>query len=90
VYWEFLFSRIGLPACFTDLFAMNLLLYGEGGERAFVRLQEEIMKDSDDQTIFAWKTYDAEQQLLGLLARSPARFMESGSIVADHDWRYGL
>jgi len=29
------------------------LLYGEG-ERAFVRLQEEIMKTSNDQSLFAW------------------------------------
>jgi len=29
-------------------------LYGEGGDRAFARLQEEIMKLSTDHTIFAW------------------------------------
>ncbi|KAF2873710.1 heterokaryon incompatibility protein-domain-containing protein, partial [Massariosphaeria phaeospora] len=29
------------------------LLYGEG-EKAFTRLQEEILKSSEDQTIFAW------------------------------------
>jgi hypothetical protein len=28
-------------------------LYGEGGEKAFVQLQEEIMKGSDDQSLFA-------------------------------------
>ncbi|KAF2673052.1 HET-domain-containing protein, partial [Microthyrium microscopicum] len=32
------------------------LLYGEG-TKAFIRLQEEIMKSSDDQSIFAWE-YD--------------------------------
>ncbi|ORY68186.1 heterokaryon incompatibility protein-domain-containing protein, partial [Pseudomassariella vexata] len=36
------------------LFNVNMpLLYGEG-KRAFMRLQEEILKDTDDQTLFAW------------------------------------
>lgn len=30
------------------------LLYGEGLKKAFMRLQEEIMKFSDDHTLFAW------------------------------------
>jgi hypothetical protein len=29
------------------------LVYGEGN-KAFIRLQEEIMKDSEDQSLFAW------------------------------------
>ena len=29
-------------------------IYGEGGQRAFVRLQEEILRHIPDQTIFAW------------------------------------
>ena len=41
--------------CLIGLFDVKMpLLYGEGGERAFTRLQEEIMKTSTDQTIFAW------------------------------------
>jgi hypothetical protein len=36
------------------LFGVNMpLLYGEG-EKAFIRLQEEIIRGSNDQTIFAW------------------------------------
>jgi hypothetical protein len=36
------------------IFDVNMpLLYGEG-KKAFVRLQEEIMKTSDDQSLFAW------------------------------------
>jgi hypothetical protein len=35
------------------------LLYGEG-ERAFVRLQEEIMKVSDDHSLFAWRDTSRE------------------------------
>ena len=37
------------------LFDVNIAtLYGEGGQRAFQRLQEEIMKHSHDTTLFAW------------------------------------
>ncbi|KAF2252085.1 HET-domain-containing protein, partial [Trematosphaeria pertusa] len=40
--------------CLLGIFDVNMpLLYGEG-EKAFVRLQEEIMKDSQDQSLFAW------------------------------------
>lgn len=45
--------------CLLGLFDVNMpLLYGEGA-MAFVRLQEEIMKVSDDHSIFAW-TWIAE------------------------------
>ncbi|KAI1622461.1 heterokaryon incompatibility protein-domain-containing protein [Exophiala viscosa] len=38
--------------CLMGIFNVNMsMLYGEG-ERAFIRLQEEIMKDSDDESIF--------------------------------------
>jgi hypothetical protein len=30
------------------------LLYGEGGNKAFIRLQLELLKKSDDESIFAW------------------------------------
>lgn len=46
--------------CLLGLFSVNMpLLYGEGA-RAFMRLQEEIMKVSDDQSIFAWASPDTE------------------------------
>ncbi|KAI1425616.1 HET-domain-containing protein [Xylaria sp. FL1777] len=45
--------------CLLGLFNVNMpLLYGEGA-MAFIRLQEEIMKVSDDHSIFAW-TWIAE------------------------------
>ncbi|KAJ3573388.1 hypothetical protein NPX13_g4724 [Xylaria arbuscula] len=64
--------------CLLGLFGVNMpLLYGEG-EQAFVRLQQEIMKESDDQTIFAWSISDfiadsgLEQDFQGgVLAPSP-------------------
>ncbi len=40
--------------CLLGLFSLNLnLIYGEGS-KAFIRLQEEIIKVSDDHSIFAW------------------------------------
>jgi hypothetical protein len=40
--------------CLLGIFGVNMpLLYGER-EKAFIRLQEEIMKNSDDQSLFAW------------------------------------
>jgi hypothetical protein len=42
-----------LAYCLLGLFSINMpMLYGEGA-RAFLRLQEEIIKRSDDQSIFA-------------------------------------
>ncbi|KAI6382690.1 hypothetical protein MCOR25_000501 [Pyricularia grisea] len=41
--------------CMLGIFDVNMpLLYGEGSN-AFVRLQEEIIKKSDDHSLFAWK-----------------------------------
>ncbi len=59
--------------CLMGLFEINMpMLYGEGGERAFVRLQEEIIKTSDDMSIFAWKDPAGSfSTYRGLLARHP-------------------
>lgn len=41
--------------CLLGLFNVNMpLLYGEGDVKAFVRLQEEIIKTADDRSIFIW------------------------------------
>ncbi|KAK5999164.1 Vegetative incompatibility protein HET-E-1 [Cladobotryum mycophilum] len=41
--------------CLLGIFDIKIpLMYGEGGSKAFYRLQEEIIKQSDDQTILAW------------------------------------
>ncbi|KAF2446873.1 ankyrin, partial [Karstenula rhodostoma CBS 690.94] len=64
--------------CLIGIFGINMpLLYGEG-ERAFLRLQEEIMKISDDHSLFAWRSSDNRG---GLLATSAASFMGSHKIV---------
>lgn len=61
------------------IFNVNMpMLYGEG-PRAFLRLQEEIMKHSDDHSIFAWsnKTYGFH----GMLAESPRDFASCSNII---------
>ncbi|PQE30544.1 HET domain-containing protein [Rutstroemia sp. NJR-2017a WRK4] len=73
--------------CLMGLFGVNMaMLYGEGGEKAFRRLQEQIMQDSDDETLFAWTNSDAERpELQGLLAKSPKDFRNSSSYIANYD-----
>ncbi|KAK2776372.1 het domain-containing protein [Colletotrichum kahawae] len=77
-----------LAYCLLGLFSVNMpLLYGEGA-RAFVRLQEAIMREIDDQSIFAWtkndllpsKSTSTEYHLAGLLADSPMHFLKSTGI----------
>ena len=66
--------------CLLGLFGVNMpLLYGEGRERAFRRLQEEIMRYSDDHSLFAWKSAVAPPS--GLLAESPDFFQDTGHYV---------
>ncbi|PVH86937.1 HET-domain-containing protein [Cadophora sp. DSE1049] len=61
------------------IFGVNMpMLYGEG-ERAFIRLQEEIMKHSNDHSLFAWSVEDEGYR--GLLARSPASFQHTYDVV---------
>ncbi|KAJ9663543.1 hypothetical protein H2198_000809 [Neophaeococcomyces mojaviensis] len=66
--------------CLMGLFGVNMpLLYGEG-ERAFLRLQEEIIKYNDDHSIFAWSM--GRKKFSGLLAPAPACFVGSDKIVS--------
>ncbi|KAF2636584.1 HET-domain-containing protein [Massarina eburnea CBS 473.64] len=52
------------------------MLYGEG-HNAFFRLQEEILKKTSDDSIFAWKDESATfSTYRGLLARSPDEFSQ--------------
>jgi hypothetical protein len=64
--------------CLLGIFEVNMpLLYGEG-ERAFIRLQEEIMKKSEDHSLFAWRDDGLMRgSFCGLLARSPTSFADS-------------
>ncbi|TGO23951.1 hypothetical protein BPAE_0116g00120 [Botrytis paeoniae] len=64
--------------CMLGIFDINMpLLYGEG-TKAFVRLQEEIIKVSDDHTIFCWTwTSTVSPAWMNLIAPSPDTFQGS-------------
>ncbi|KAK4544238.1 hypothetical protein LTR36_004448 [Oleoguttula mirabilis] len=55
------------------------MLYGEG-TRAFVRLQEELMKYSSDHSIFAWSLGTPDST--ALIAESPTNFEDSRPLVS--------
>lgn len=63
------------------------MIYGEGGKRAFARLQEQIVRSSTDQSIFAWIPESAQMSSSRhmLFAPDPSCFSRSGELqsVAD-------
>ena len=65
------------------IFSVNIpMLYGEG-DRAFRRLQEEIIKSTDDHSIFAWRypqSNTSEGVICGLLAEHPRFFVDSPAV----------
>jgi hypothetical protein len=71
--------------CLLGILEVNMpLLYGEG-HGAFRRLQEELIRRSNDQSIFAWwreRQFRPTRQnfLTGVLARSPRDFKDSGKV----------
>lgn len=72
-----------LAYCLMGIFNVNMpLLYGEG-PKAFIRLQEEILRETRDDSLFAWcstKEAAAETPYRGLFAGSPDEFLESVDI----------
>ena len=71
--------------CLLGIFGVSMpLLYGEG-RNAFIRLQEEILKISDDQSLFAWSLdpdVSGSLRQSGILAQSPYNFKSSLSVVS--------
>ncbi|KAI4156792.1 MAG: hypothetical protein L6R39_001014 [Caloplaca ligustica] len=60
--------------CLMGIFGVNMpLLYGEGN-KAFLRLQHEIARNMDDESLFAWHTDDLES---GIFAPDPHAFAGS-------------
>lgn len=65
------------------------MIYGEGGEKAFRRLQEQIMKDIGDDSILAWgfnmakSVPETPSEVIsgGILASTPSEFTNCGQIV---------
>lgn len=68
--------------CLLGIFDVNMpLLYGER-MKAFARLQEEIIRSSNDLSLFAWEaSYDRSQPCRGILASSPKEFSNCSSLV---------
>ncbi|KAI6027958.1 hypothetical protein BKA83DRAFT_4236765 [Pisolithus microcarpus] len=68
------------------LFGVNLpILYGEGETRTFLKLQNEIIKTTDDQSIFAWcsvagASASSEFHASGLLADNSTYFADCGDV----------
>ncbi|KAI3323417.1 heterokaryon incompatibility protein-domain-containing protein [Xylariaceae sp. AK1471] len=74
--------------CLMGLFDLNMtLLYGEG-HKAFIRLQEEICKESTDLSLFAWRSESRvdvstpSQKYRGVLASSPSEFRGCNNIYS--------
>jgi hypothetical protein len=79
--------------CLLGLLDVNMpLLYGEG-TKAFVRLQEKLMRSYDDESILAWPVATGRDEeftlsgtlkgayLTSLFADTPAKFAHCGNIV---------
>ncbi|KAI4253015.1 MAG: hypothetical protein L6R42_007734 [Xanthoria sp. 1 TBL-2021] len=66
--------------CLMGLFDVNMpLLYGEGSVKAFRRLQHEIAKNSEDESLFAWHSVNFDLSI-GAFAPYPAAFRGCGDI----------
>ncbi|KAI4906583.1 hypothetical protein J4E90_010477 [Alternaria incomplexa] len=75
--------------CLIGLFDVSMpMLYGEGAEKAFFRLQEEIIHNSNDLSLFAWTAANGSSTYRGILARSPDEFASLGNLVLEQDLRF--
>ncbi|TRX96684.1 hypothetical protein FHL15_002350 [Xylaria flabelliformis] len=73
--------------CLLGIFDIYMpLIYGEG-ERAFSRLQQEIIKEKHDLSIFAWKAEPNGQKFRGLLARCPSEFRHCRDVQVSYQLR---
>ncbi|KAK3399757.1 hypothetical protein B0T20DRAFT_391324 [Sordaria brevicollis] len=76
-----------LSYCLLGIFGINMpLLYGEGS-KAFKRLQEEIIKVSDDHSILAFETTLSDGTLF---AHHPSAFVKGGCIHPNYGRRLTL
>ncbi|RYO86962.1 hypothetical protein DL764_008929 [Monosporascus ibericus] len=78
-----------LAYCLLGIFGVTMpMIYGEGGDQAFLRLQEQIMKTTRDDSILAWglntkklPISNPDQVTAGrVLATAPSDFANSGHI----------
>ncbi|KAI1131676.1 heterokaryon incompatibility protein-domain-containing protein [Nemania abortiva] len=76
--------------CLLGIFGINMpLIYGEG-DKAFIRLQEEIAKDHNDLSLFSWvaesERETESQPFRGILAKSPSEFAHCSGVMAFNDY----
>ncbi|KAK1470947.1 HET domain-containing protein [Colletotrichum tamarilloi] len=69
------------------------LLYGEG-DRAFLRFQEEIIKETNDMSLFAWcdstvTSTDGSAEFRGILTTTPDHFRDRRDLTSLSDLRRG-
>jgi hypothetical protein len=87
-------SRIEDAAyCLFGIFDINMpLLYGEG-QRAFERLQLEILADTEDLTLFAWKHHDYavhSSHFDPVQPKSQPRHFSCLDLLARTPWNFSL
>ena len=80
-----------LAYCLLGIFGVTMpMIYGEGGEQAFFRLQDQIMKITRDDSLLAWGLTSTKELPIGdpgqvtagkALATAPLDFANSGHIV---------
>jgi len=86
-----------LAYCLLGVFDVTMpMIYGEGGDQAFLRLQDQILRTTRDDSILAWGFIGPEQALINspdqtdqvgqvtarrILATAPSDFTHSGDIV---------
>ncbi|RYP53370.1 hypothetical protein DL768_001615 [Monosporascus sp. mg162] len=88
-----------LAYCLLGIFGVTMpMIYGEGGDQAFLRLQDQIMKTTRDDSILAWglstkksPISDPDQVTAGrVLATAPSDFANSGHIVCREQFSTSL
>ncbi|EEU35789.1 uncharacterized protein NECHADRAFT_44368, partial [Fusarium vanettenii 77-13-4] len=76
--------------CLLGIFGINMpLIYGEG-QKAFLRLQEEIARESNDLSLFVWQrqrgnAVNTMPKLSGIFAESPVDFLTCATIKRQDD-----
>lgn len=77
--------------CLLGIFQVHMpLLYGEGAEEAFLRLQEQIVvRNTGEMSLFAWNTCVGVEYLRGAFASSPAEFKDCRHVRAPQESRNG-
>jgi hypothetical protein len=70
-----------LAYCLMGIFGVNMpFIYGEG-PKAFLRLQEEIIKHDNDLTIFAWDRWQDKEVPWTLFSPSPSGFANKSGVT---------